>query len=761
MAMQTFTTKVRRLSRQLSNIPQLLQNVQLRNHPTSSTTFAGIENLWQSMAASSIRNNLSIRFNDNNNNDNLHDDDELNKNPQQAVNERTMQFMSIVYALLLIIIGAMFTIFNISKPNNQLRDIFVIIISIIGGFVIIFFHYDIIKFRHWALRCIDDERKLQRKQKRRQSKQISNNNNNNDNNDNDDENNNNMNDIAIISNTVYENDDDDDNDDQIPEYDRLSLTTAIIFDYYDKVNLNNNNNNNNEQLNNNNNNDVNENIVPENSDKIRIENIENNNDSNIELNNDKMIAYRYFHGRHANDFYLKIGMIVFCFGSITHIGIDLAKQTYFFVHNDNECQCISLLFMESVRLLFSFYQLYFIFKYSNIIINRYKNLARFALMHLIGTSISFWLDTIIDDAIDDYVDKKLNDYYQQNQSIVIIDDNSIINGEFHGLKNHIIFEENCSKKAIISNESLHALPYLYPFTIEYNIILASIWYMIWSNIGKVKDRSLFSESYEKDLLHKYRIFNDDEETEQDDNDDYNRPSLLLTVDCHASNKGLFLGLAILLIILITVIIFFSTIHKDVSTHFAVVIYTLQILLLTLSCFVIIPIAYYRMRNQLDVVNFEHRNNSFMMMDDILILIPIPFYFIHYTCSAIASIMINNSMECNNLTLIGIDFLTIIQVMIQSPFIVDNLRRCSNNPKVRFRKPGRELVTLILILNVTLWILNTLELKTVEEYHATHEYFGEFFTMILSHTTLPMMLFYRFHSSVCLSHIWKYAYEKDE
>lgn len=375
-------------------------------------------------------------------------------------------------------------------------------------------------------------------------------------------------------------------------------------------------------------------------------------------------------------------------------------------------------------------------------------------MHLIGTSISFWLDTIIDDAIDDYVDRKLND---KNLSIFIINDD-----EFHGLKNHIIFEEICSSKAIISNESLRALPYLYPFTIQYNIILASIWYMIWSNIGKVKDRSLFTESYEKDLLHKFRIFNDDDdETEQDNDNDGGRSSLLLTVDCHASNKGLFLGLAILLIILITVIIFFSTIHKDVSTHFGVVIYTLQILLLTLSCFVIIPIAYYQMRNQLDVVNYKHRNNSFMMMDDILILIPIPFYFIHYTCSAIASLMINNSMECNNLTLIGIDILTIIQVMIQSPFIVDNLRRCSNNPSVRFRKPGRELVTLILILNVTLWILNTLELKTVEEYHATHEYFGEFFTMILSHTTLPMMLFYRFHSSVCLSHIWKYAYEKDE
>ncbi|KAH7637333.1 hypothetical protein HUG17_7539 [Dermatophagoides farinae] len=650
--MQKLSTKVRRLSRQLSNIPQLLQNVQRNNQMSTGAAFVGLDNLntlnlWRlnpATSSSSFINRRTIQFNDNDD-----DDDETKENLQKQVNERTIQFMSIVYAILLIIIGAMCTFFNISKPNNQIRDIFVIIISIISAIVICFFHYDIIKFRHWALQRIENERRQQ---------------------------------------------------------------------------------------------------------------------------HDTMIAYRYFRGRHANDFYLKIGMIVFCFGSITHIGIDLVKQTYFFINHDIECQCISLLLMESMRLIFSFYQLYFVFKYSNIIINRNKNLARFALMHLIGTSISFWFDTIIDDAIADYVDRKLNQTNYQNHSIIIIDDDaddSIINGEFHGLKNHILFEENCSRKAIISNESLRALPYLYPFTIEYNIILASIWYMIWSNIGKVKDRSLFTESYEKHLLHKYRIFksNENEEIEDDNNtnngddNDGRRSSLLLTVDCHASNKGLFIGLAILLIILITVIIFFSTIHKDVSRHFGVVIYTLQILLLTLSCFVIIPIAYYQMHGQLDVVNSEHRNNSFMMMDDILIMIPLPFYFIHYTCSAIASLMINNSLECNNLALIGIDMLTIIQVLIQSPFIVDKIRRCSNDIRIRFRKPGRELVTLMLILNVTLWILNTLELKIVEEYHATHEYFGEFFTMILSHTTLPMMLFYRFHSSVCLSHIWKYAYEKDE
>nr|XP_046914587.1 proton channel OtopLc-like [Dermatophagoides farinae] len=748
--MQKLSTKVRRLSRQLSNIPQLLQNVQRNNQMSTGAAFVGLDNLntlnlWRlnpATSSSSFINRRTIQFNDNDD-----DDDETKENLQKQVNERTIQFMSIVYAILLIIIGAMCTFFNISKPNNQIRDIFVIIISIISAIVICFFHYDIIKFRHWALQRIENERRQQRR--RQSTNQISNAAA--------------AADIAIISNgnnnvQINEDDDDDNDDDQVPAYDTLSLTTAVIFDYYDKANSNN-------HLDDDDDEQFNENGVNSN-DEIRPVNDDN------KKSDDTMIAYRYFRGRHANDFYLKIGMIVFCFGSITHIGIDLVKQTYFFINHDIECQCISLLLMESMRLIFSFYQLYFVFKYSNIIINRNKNLARFALMHLIGTSISFWFDTIIDDAIADYVDRKLNQTNYQNHSIIIIDDDaddSIINGEFHGLKNHILFEENCSRKAIISNESLRALPYLYPFTIEYNIILASIWYMIWSNIGKVKDRSLFTESYEKHLLHKYRIFksNENEEIEDDNNtnngddNDGRRSSLLLTVDCHASNKGLFIGLAILLIILITVIIFFSTIHKDVSRHFGVVIYTLQILLLTLSCFVIIPIAYYQMHGQLDVVNSEHRNNSFMMMDDILIMIPLPFYFIHYTCSAIASLMINNSLECNNLALIGIDMLTIIQVLIQSPFIVDKIRRCSNDIRIRFRKPGRELVTLMLILNVTLWILNTLELKIVEEYHATHEYFGEFFTMILSHTTLPMMLFYRFHSSVCLSHIWKYAYEKDE
>ena len=44
----------------------------------------------------------------------------------------------------------------------------------------------------------------------------------------------------------------------------------------------------------------------------------------------------------------------------------------------------------------------------------------------------------------------------------------------------------CSKDGLANFESMDAMPYLYPFSIEYNIILASVWYIIWTNIGMLQ-----------------------------------------------------------------------------------------------------------------------------------------------------------------------------------------------------------------------------------------------------------------------------------
>lgn len=49
-----------------------------------------------------------------------------------------------------------------------------------------------------------------------------------------------------------------------------------------------------------------------------------------------------------------------------HLGIGTVQQVYFFVHHDQVCQEPLKLTTAVVRVLFSFYQLFIAFKYSNV-----------------------------------------------------------------------------------------------------------------------------------------------------------------------------------------------------------------------------------------------------------------------------------------------------------------------------------------------------------------------------------------------------------
>ena len=55
--------------------------------------------------------------------------------------------------------------------------------------------------------------------------------------------------------------------------------------------------------------------------------------------------------------------------------------------------------------LYSFLQLYVIYKFGNVIVNKNKILARFAFMHCIGASLCFWIYTIKNETLDSYIAK--------------------------------------------------------------------------------------------------------------------------------------------------------------------------------------------------------------------------------------------------------------------------------------------------------------------------------------------------------------------
>ena len=87
------------------------------------------------------------------------------------------------------------------------------------------------------------------------------------------------------------------------------------------------------------------------------------------------------------------------------------------------------------------------------------------------------------------------------------------------------------------------------------------------------------------------------------------------------------------------------------------------------------------------------------------------------------------------------------------FILECLRRYAAANKSFMVKPARELITALLLVNVSLWLFDTLSAKRFDSKEFLISYFGILKWSIINAFSSPIAIFYRFHSSVCLSDIW--------
>jgi len=118
-----------------------------------------------------------------------------------------------------------------------------------------------------------------------------------------------------------------------------------------------------------------------------------------------------------------------------------------------------------------------------------------------------------------------------------------------GLKGpHNIFE--CRRSNILGTLVQDASPFLFPCTIEYSLICAAILYVMWRNISRPDPDT--NEQVVRSELHPYK-----------------RSPHHYSVDCAGAHKGLFVGILMLVLTIISLIIFFVLIAKPEFTHFAV------------------------------------------------------------------------------------------------------------------------------------------------------------------------------------------------
>ncbi|GBP35858.1 Proton channel OtopLc [Eumeta japonica] len=460
--------------------------------------------------------------------------------------------------------------------------------------------------------------------------------------------------------------------------------------------------------------------------------------------------YCFSTGRHAGSFYLKMGATGFAFGHLVHSILLLAVQINFLLDENivnDECVDVVQVALDVFYPLYSFFQLYFIFKYSNVIILRWQALARFGFMHYIGSSLCFWVWVIVREtllALTMYAQSQYgNNTYGSSEAHVQTYKRSIPGNRIFDVSG--LYNENCIGSSTVTAIFQNVSPYLYPFSVEFNILIVGIFYIIWHNIGECeKETDDNDDNYTNSSLDETntlcKIPTASEENDYTSN-------FVIHADCHASNRGLFAGLIVTIILIGMLIIGF--IFSSVGEEFMELGYLLNdcTKLALHSLMLLTVVVAYNQTRKLDI-----NQHPISLLDDILLFVCLPAFFMETVFTMVATVSIVNVIKFLDVTIMS------LQVIIQTAFLVDGLRRCSNSRKLRRTKPGRELLMFLLIANVAMWIFNTFSYKSPESLDERYTFYGKVLWSILGHITLPLIMFYRFHSSVCFADIWDSAYK---
>ncbi|XP_064637942.1 proton channel OtopLc-like [Lineus longissimus] len=433
------------------------------------------------------------------------------------------------------------------------------------------------------------------------------------------------------------------------------------------------------------------------------------------------------------NFYLRLGAVGFGLGSMVHSGFKISEP----FENPAAMRCRSIPFFVNalLYLILVFMQTFFIFKYHKVIINKHKPFVRMGLVHLIATNLAVWLSTTVNETVEDigrvYAEERaeLNNQTQQGAEVHVSNTTSFL--QFDTIIGAHNQDTSCHDIHTLSDNSSG---YLFPCLIEYSLIAAAVSYKTFQNVGR--NVILNAEREERDV----------EMPEQ--------------IECHKSNLGLFAGLTMILLTLISIALFFVfQDYKHLKQVSAVIFLVSEIFLFLLGIFVSIS-------GLIRTKRLHYVGQTEGSFDDKLLLVALFGNYALNTCIGLSSA--SHLMSGKHLGpeehshMISALFLVMaslnfIESTTQSMFILDGLRRCAKREEDIERKPGRSIITFLLVCNLAMWMINTFEMKKSKGAAVHVNFYNYLPWSIIMHLCLPLVILFRFHSSVCLSDIWQKAY----
>uniref|UniRef100_A0A2Y9D3H4 Otopetrin n=1 Tax=Anopheles quadriannulatus TaxID=34691 RepID=A0A2Y9D3H4_ANOQN len=301
-------------------------------------------------------------------------------------------------------------------------------------------------------------------------------------------------------------------------------------------------------------------------------------------------------------------------------------------------------------------------------------------------------------------------------------------------------KEPCRSTHIMSTLVHNAAPFLFPCTIEYSLICALTLYELWRALNRTLTATAAGPRKPSTSAPDRRTVT-------------GRPANRLSIDCSSAQRGLFAGIVTLVLTLIVLIMYFVLRRERQLRHAAtleIVAYEIALYSVTLGAVVA---AMLRMRDLR--VLAPRGSQRTMPLDCHLLLVTQTGIYIYGVFSIIGTYHTHGQLL--HWAVLS-EVLALAQTSLQTLFVLSSWwRRCKGARQNR-AKPGRELVTFLLVANLAAWLVNSLVKSNASFRPLVMGFYGAGAWAIIAHISMPLAIFYRFHSTICLFEIWKNSYK---
>lgn len=407
---------------------------------------------------------------------------------------------------------------------------------------------------------------------------------------------------------------------------------------------------------------------------------------------------RYIKRRAANfgSFYLRVGAICFGIGSMVYSGLEFGY--YLELYRQPSCGDIFELIKPICRLTLYIVQIQILFLNKRYLdMGSSKAICQFGLMHMLATNICEWIYVLVEETKHD----------------------------IHHLSHEIHLKENENSTSecttVIAPLLQDSSSFLFPCIIEYSLICAVILYEMWKAVDS---------NEEEDSICNMTV----------------KHKKLLEENCSRASFGIFFGVVAIAATIISVIMYF--VLYEVNYNLAKEEVTLWELCLYVITSTVVLHVMVVIRN----FRYVKQNDSMAVDCKILILAQIGAYL--YGFFNILAACLNRKDDTTSRVECLIDEVCgLLQTSLQTLLILSACKkRCPENSK-----PGREPVLFLLVTNIAMWIINTFVKGRILFNKSHMEFYGIWAWNTMTHTSMPLAIFYRFHSTVCLYEIWKETY----